>query len=397
MSENHGVAGSIPALATNLRSMITRRLPAAAFGEGGLRLSERRLAGPARVSRSSSLTRLLPLLVVAVLASACSKPAADAAATAGEQTPLPEGAALNAPAKPVPAEIPDVVARVNGEAITKAEFERAVEALEGRAGGPVPPNQRDAIYRRVLDELVGYALLSQEANARKVTVPDAELDSRMAQIQEQFPDQAAFAKVLSERKITMETVRNDTRRDLVVARLLQSEVESKAAVKPEQIADFYAKNPDQFKESEKVRASHILISAAKDADAATKAAARARAEGILKELKSGKDFAALAKQHSQDPGSGAQGGDLGFFEQGQMVGPFNDAAFSMKPGATSGIVETDFGYHIIRVVERQEGRSVPLDEVRPQLEQFLLQQNRRDQTAAFVNGLKAKGKIEILM
>jgi peptidyl-prolyl cis-trans isomerase C len=343
------------------------------------------------------LSRLLSVLFVALLAAACSKPATEASTAAGEQTPLPEGAALNAPAKPVPAEIPDVVARVNGESITKVEFERAVEALEGRAGAPVPANQRDAIYRRVLDELVGYTLLSQEAAARKVTVPDAELDARMAQIQGQFPDPAAFAKLLAERKITMETVRNDTRRDLVVARLLQGEVESKAAVKPEQIADFYAKNPDQFKESEKVRASHILITAAKDADAATRTAARAKADGILKEVKAGKDFAALAKQHSQDPGSGPQGGDLGFFEQGQMVGPFNDAAFSMKPGTTSGIVETDFGYHIIRVVERQEGRTVPLDEVRPQLEQFLLQQNRREQTAAFVDGLKAKGKIEILM
>jgi peptidyl-prolyl cis-trans isomerase C len=343
------------------------------------------------------LIRILPLVLAVVVTAACSKPATEPATSSVAPTPLPEGAALNAPAKPVPAEIPDVVARVNGESITKVEFQRAVEALEGRAGAPIPANQRDAIYRRVLDELVGYTLLSQEAAARKVTVPDAELDARMAQIQGQFPDPAAFAKLLADRKITMETVRNDTRRDLVVARLLQSEVESKASVKPEQIADFYAKNPDQFKESEKVRASHILITAAKDADAATRTAARAKADGILKEVKAGKDFAALAKQHSQDPGSGPQGGDLGFFEQGQMVGPFNDAAFSMKPGTTSGIIETDFGYHIIRVVERQEGRTIPLEEVRPQLEQFLLQQNRREQTAAFVDGLKARGKIEILM
>jgi hypothetical protein len=208
------------------------------------------------------LIRILPLVLAVVVTAACSKPATEPATSSVAPTPLPEGAALNAPAKPVPAEIPDVVARVNGESITKVEFQRAVEALEGRAGAPIPANQRDAIYRRVLDELVGYTLLSQEAAARKVTVPDAELDARMAQIQGQFPDPAAFAKLLADRKITMETVRNDTRRDLVVARLLQSEVESKASVKPEQIADFYAKNPDQFKESEKVRASHILITAA---------------------------------------------------------------------------------------------------------------------------------------
>ena len=341
------------------------------------------------------MSRLVPVLLLLCAVTGCSK---GPSAGAGAATPLPSGATLgHEPAKPVPAQRPAVVARVNGESITKADFERALEALEGRAGGPVPADQRDTIYRRVLDELVGYTLLSQEATARKVTIPDADLDARVAQIRGQFPSADDFTKLLAERKMTPDQVRNDTRRDLVIAKLLESEVETKATVKPEQITEFYTKNPDQFKQSEKVRASHILISAARDADAATRAQARAKAEGILKEVKAGKDFAALARQHSQDPGSGAQGGDLGFFEQGQMVGPFNEAAFSMKPGMTSGLVETDFGFHIIRVVERQEGRSVPLEEVRTQLEQFLLQQNRREQTTAFVNGLRTKGTIEILM
>jgi peptidyl-prolyl cis-trans isomerase C len=368
VTENHGVAGSIPALATNLRSR-------------GVFL----------------LSRLLPVLLVSALSlTACSKEPAGTAT--GAATPLPAGAALgSSPVKPVPAELPDLVARVNGESITRSDFERALQSVEGRAGGPVPPDQRDTVYRRVLDELVSYTLLTQEAGARKVAVPDAEVNARIAQIQSQFPSEEEFKKLLAERKVTLDQVKNDTRRDLVVARLLQTEVEAKATVAPAQVDDFYAKNPDQFKEGEKVRASHILITAAKDADAATKAAARAKAEGVLKEVKAGKDFAALAKQHSQDPGSAVQGGDLGFFEQGQMVGPFNDAAFSMKAGATSGIVETDFGYHIIRVVARQAGRTVPIDEVRPQLEQFLLQQNRREHTTAFVTGLRAKGKIEIFI
>lgn len=312
---------------------------------------------------------------------------------------MPDGAALgSAPqAKPVPEQLPNIVAKVNGEAITKGDFERAVESLEGRAGGPVPAEQRDEIYRRVLDELVGYRLLSQEAAARKVTVPDTEVDARVAQIRQQFPTEADFKKLLTDRKVTLEQIREDTRRDLVIAQMLQTEVEPKASVKPEQVADFYAKNPEQFKEGEKVRASHILINAGKDADAATRTQARAKAEAILKDVKSGKDFAALAKQHSQDPGSAVQGGDLGYFQQGQMVGPFNDTAFGMKPGATSDLVETDFGFHIIKVVDRQAGRTVPIDEVRVQLEQFLLQQNRREHTNAFISGLRAKGKIEILI
>jgi peptidyl-prolyl cis-trans isomerase C len=340
-----------------------------------------------------------------VIISACSKtPSAEAnntapAGSAADATPLPAGAALNAqePAKPVPAELPAVMARVNGETISKTDFERAVEALEGRAGGPVPPDQRNQIFRDVLDQLVGYKLLSQEAAARKVTVTDTEVNTQIAQIQGQFPSEDVFKQMLTERKITLEQVRTDTRRDMIVAKMLEAEVEAKAAVKPEQVSDFYAKNPEQFTQGERVRASHILISAPRDGDAAAKAQARTRAEQVLQDVKAGKDFAALAKEHSQDPGSAAQGGDLGYFTAGQMVGPFNDAAFSLKPGTTSELVETDFGFHIIRVIDKQAGRTVPLDEVRTQVEEYLHDQNRKEQTEAFVNSLRAKGKIEVFI
>ena len=110
-----------------------------------------------------------------------------------------------------------------------------------------------------------------------------------------------------------------------------------------------------------------------------------------------KDFAALAKQHSQDPGSAVNGGDLGFFQQGQMVGPFNDVAFKLAPGEVSDLVETEFGFHIIKVAEKQAPRAVPLEEVRQRLEQYLERQNREQQTDAFINGLKTKGKIDILI
>jgi peptidyl-prolyl cis-trans isomerase C len=310
--------------------------------------------------------------------------------------PLPAGAALGA-VKPVPADLPEIVARVNGETVTRTDVERAVEALEGRAGGPVPAEQRDRIYRDIVDQLVGYRLLTQEASARKVTVADADVSAQIAKIQGQFSSEQLFAQALAAKQISLDQVRADARRDLIVAKLLQDEVESRSTVKAEQVQDFYAKNPDQFTQGERVRASHILISVPRDANAAAKAQGRTRAEQVLKDVQAGKDFAALAKQHSQDPGSAVQGGDLGYFTQGQMVGPFNDVAFSLKPGTTSELVETDFGFHIIRVVDRQAGRTVPLEEVRPQVEEFLRNQNRQQQTETFVNGLKAKGKIELFI
>jgi peptidyl-prolyl cis-trans isomerase C len=118
---------------------------------------------------------------------------------------------------------------------------------------------------------------------------------------------------------------------------------------------------------------------------------------VLKSARAGKDFAALAKEFSQDPGSAAQGGDLGFFAAQQMVPEFSNAAFKLKPGAISDIVETQFGYHIIKVIEKQPARTVKLEEVRPQLEQQLLQANRQREVQAFVQALRQKGKIEVFI
>jgi peptidyl-prolyl cis-trans isomerase C len=336
--------------------------------------------------------RVFPL-IVALVVCGCSRTATEAA------TPAKAEASQTAAAtpKPVPAELPDVLAHVNGETVTKSDFDRAVQAVEARAGGPIPPDQRDRVLRGVLDQLIGYKVLAQETKARNIAVPDAEIDARINQIRGQFPNEEAFTAMLAQRKLTLEQVKSDARQDMAISKMIEAEIAAKIAVKQEQVTDFYAKNPDQFKEGESVRASHILIAVPKGADAAAKAQARAKAEGVLKDVKAGKDFAALAKEHSADPGSAAQGGDLGFFQQGQMVGPFNDAAFSLAPGAISDVVETDFGFHIIKVVEKKPGRTIPLDDVKPQVEQYLEQMNRQEQTEAFVNGLRAKGKIEVLI
>jgi peptidyl-prolyl cis-trans isomerase C len=335
------------------------------------------------------------LLVAVLIVVSCSK--GPAQASAAPQDGAAQASPAEPAAKPVPAQLPEVVARVNGEAISKTEFEEAVKSMEGRAGGPVPADQRDRVFRGLLDQMIGYKLLTQESKLRKVAVPDADVEARISQIRGQFPSEDVFLQALQQRQLTLEQLRSDARQDMAVAKMIQEEVEPKTTVKPEQVTDFYAKNPDQFKQPERVRASHILIAVAENADAPTRAAARAKAEQVLQDLKSGKDFAALAKEHSQDPGSAAKGGDLGFFEQGQMVGPFNDAAFTLAPGATSDLVETTFGYHIIRVAEKQPSRTVPLEEVRPQVEQYLQNVNREEQTNAFVNALKAKSKVEVFI
>jgi peptidyl-prolyl cis-trans isomerase C len=342
--------------------------------------------------------RVIPFVLALALA-ACSKPAANQAkadqASPAAATAVP--APTPQPVKPLPAELPDVVARVNGDPITKADLEKAIKTAEQRAGTPVPPEQRDRIYHDILEQMIGFKLLGQETKARKVAVPDAEVEARIISFKQQFPSEDAFKQALAQQHVTVDQIKSDAREELAIKKLVEDAIATKVAVKPEDVQTFYEKNPKSFQESERVRASHILITAPKTADAATKAQARAKAEAILKDVKAGKDFATLAKQNSQDPGSAANGGDLGFFQQGQMVGPFNDTAFSLKPGAVSNVVETDFGYHLIKVIEKQPGRTVPLDEVKPKIEQFLGAQNREKETGAFVNGLRAKGKVEVFI
>jgi peptidyl-prolyl cis-trans isomerase C len=353
-----------------------------------------------------NVRRAATVFVITALA-ACSRsapanatPQATPAPTASAQ-PAAEPAAAQAPAqapaaKPVPPQLPEIVARVNGEAISGKDLDDAVKAVAGRAG-PIPPDERDRVYRGVLDNMIGYRLIIQEAKARKIAVPDAELDAQVAQIRAQFPSEAQFQQALTAQKTTLEAVRSDTRDEMSAEKLVESAIADKVAVKPETVTDFYQKNQDKFQQGPRVRASHILIGIPQNADAATKQQAKAKAEALLKDLKSGKDFAATAKANSQDPGSAPSGGDLGYFEQGQMVPPFEQAAFALKTGEMSEIVETQFGYHIIKLADKQDSRVVPLDEAKQQIEQYLTEQNRHAQTELFVNGLKAKAKIEVLI
>jgi peptidyl-prolyl cis-trans isomerase D len=138
------------------------------------------------------------------------------------------------------------------------------------------------------------------------------------------------------------------------------------------ITEYYEANKEKsFKQPFEVRARHILRRVAEDADDATKKAARELLEGLRKRVLEGEDFAALAKEHSEDTGSKEAGGDLGFFGKGRMVEPFEKAAFALKPGETSEVVETPYGFHVIQVQEVHEERVKPLEEVRDDIEEKL--------------------------
>jgi peptidyl-prolyl cis-trans isomerase C len=344
-------------------------------------------------------------LVITTVAAAtgCRKPpAADSKTAAGQATAAgqpgqPAAAAPAPPAKPLPAELPPVLARVNGEDVTKVDFDRMIKNMELSANQPVPAERRDEIFRKVIDQLVTYTVLTQETRARKVAVTDAEVESNIQQMRSQFKNEQDFAKALAARGMSIDKLKADTRIDISINKMMEAEATAaQQAPTDAQVREFYDKNPDKFKQEEAVRASHILFKVEESADAATKKKVRDQAEAVLKQVRSGGDFAELAKKHSAD-GSAQQGGDLNFFTKGQMVPAFDQAAFSLKPGEISDIVTTQFGYHIIKVTERRAPSTVPFEQVSGRIKEFLTEQQKQQKVEAFVTALKQKAKIEVLV
>ena len=357
-----------------------------------------------------ALSLVVPVLVIVPLSAlslSCKKAAAPAAvpAAATPATAATPGTPAGAPGlpgmppavKPMPANIPNVLARVNGEAIERWEFDNAVKRMEQRAGGPVPPEKRDQVLRGVLDQLVAYHLLAQESRARKLPITDAEVDARLGQIRQSFPTEEAYKQGIAAQGLTVDQVKQQTRTSIEVAKVIDAEVASKIAVQDADVDAFYKSNLERFKQGDSVHAAHILFAISPQATPEQKAEAKAKATAALKEIKGGADFAVIAKSQSQDPGSAQNGGDLGFFPKGQMTPAFEEAAFKLKPGSVSGIVETPFGFHIIKVIEKRGARTAPFVEVSGQIKDFLTQGQREQKLEAFVEQLKSKGKIENLV
>jgi peptidyl-prolyl cis-trans isomerase C len=345
------------------------------------------------------------LLVVAPLALSsisCKKaepPKPAAAAAPAAATPAAPAGVPGAPAavKPMPPQIPDVLARVNGEKIERWEFDNAVKRMEARAGGPVPPDKRDEVLRGVLDQLVAYHLLAQESRARKLAVADADVDAQLANVRKSFPTEDAFKQGIAAQGLTIDQLKTQAKTSLEVTKVIEAEVNSKVAVQDPEVKTFYDQNLERFKQGDSVHAAHILIGIPQNATAEQKAEAKTKAAAILKTVKAGGDFATLARANSSDQGSAAKGGDLGFFPKGQMTPAFEEAAFKLKPGAVSGLVETPFGFHIIKVLERRGPRTAPFAEVSGQIKDFLTQGQREQKLEQFVEQVKAKGKVEILV
>jgi peptidyl-prolyl cis-trans isomerase C len=360
---------------------------------------------PASGSRYNrgSLHKILTLtLITAALATgaACNRSTPGSGSTPATQAAdKPAGtapaAAPTPPPKPVPQALPDVLARVNDEPVKKTDFDLLLRNIELN-NGPIPAERRDEILRKVLDDLVTYTMLKQEAKARNIEVADAEIEQQLAVMKQEAGTEERFKKALADRNMTVERLKSDARVQLSISKMMNAQVASAAAATDADVKAFYDKNPDKFKRGESVRASHILIRVSEKAPEEDKQKARARIDAVLKRAKAGEDFAVLAREHSQD-GSAAQGGDLNYFEKGRMVAPFDKVAFTLKPNEISDVVTTEFGYHIIKVVDHKAAGTVPMEEVAENVKKFLTEQKKQETAQGFISQVKQKAKIEVLI
>jgi len=288
-----------------------------------------------------------------------------------------------------------VVATVNGVTINRAELDRATQAMltQARMPPPADPQQRQQLEAKALETVIAQELLYQAA--QKIPVPDLDnkVNDRFQATQARLGGPEAFEKALGQRGITAEEFKSRLRRDLLTGAFIDQEVNAKISITPEQARQYYDANPDKFKQPETIHASHILIGVDAKASAEDKQAARRKADEILAQIKGGADFAELAKAESSCP-SAKQGGDLGTFGRGQMVKPFEEAAFSLNEGAVSEVVETQFGYHIIKSQARNPSGTLPFEQVQDKIQAQLKSAEAKKQLAAKVETLRQAAKIE---
>jgi len=289
-------------------------------------------------------------------------------------------------------------ATVNGKPITMSEYQAKIEQLNRQVAmtGRQPDEKEMAsLKEKALDELISIELLKQEVHKRGIKADDAEVNAQMDAVKKNSTPED-FQSSLKQANMTESSLKDYFASQFAIKKLIEQDVSSKIVVTPEEAKAFYDGNPDLFKTPEMVRASHILVKVDENATAEDKAKALEKIKGIQKRIQGGEDFAQVAKEVSDCP-SKANGGDLNFFRKGQMVPPFEKAAFSMKPGETSDVVETEFGYHIIRVTDRKEPGTLSFDEIKPRIEQHLRSEKMAQEIPKYIETLKSKAKIEIFV
>lgn len=290
----------------------------------------------------------------------------------------------------------DPVAVVNGSSIALEEYESELSQIRKRAlqqGKQISDAQLSEIKRKVLENIIGRELLYQESLKMGIIVKPGDLNARFESMKTGFPGELEFQAALAEMNLTEETLRIQVRRGMALQQFIDSQIAPKVTITERETESFYERNPQYFVKPESVQASHILIEVSPTADEVEKAAGLKKIKAIQQRLSAGEDFALLARSYSEGPSSN-NGGDLGYFGRGQMVKPFEDAAFSLKPGKVSGVVQTEYGYHLIRVADKQPESVYAYDETKDAIAQDLRRRQVQNEVRLYVDRLKANADVK---
>jgi peptidyl-prolyl cis-trans isomerase C len=236
------------------------------------------------------------------------------------------------------------------------------------------------LKRRVLNELIEETALLAEAKKRNLEVTAEELDSALADITRDYTPES-FDEQLKAQHLSKSRFRDRVRTRILIGKLIKSVAKGGAEPSAAAVEAFYKEHPDQFRKAEQTHLAQIVVKTQEDADR------------LLEELKGGASFEQLARDHSFTP-EASQGGDLGFVPKGVMPAGVEEEMESLKIGKASRVVKTDYGFHILKIVERRPEHIETLEEARPGIASLLTEKDRDANYSAWRRELLSKAKIE---
>lgn len=307
-----------------------------------------------------------------------------------------------AAAAPVSAQTPvvldEIVAKVNNEIITLTDLNQELDRLRSSLRQEVKdPATFEEVFeeqkKRVLDSMIETRMLLQKAEELGFSANiDVEVSAHLEEIRKQsgIPNMEVFDQLLRQRGSSLVEFRELRKKQLIVESLLGQYVYSKITLLTSEVEEFYRQNIQRFTEPAEVELAEILLLT----EGKNKAAVRQRAEQVLAGLKSGGAFEELARQYSEGP-TASRGGQIGSFKKGSMAAPLENVVFDLAEGETTGIIETDYGLQIVKVLSRKPSREQPLEEVRPEIQRELYQRKARPEMEEFMEELRSQSYIYV--
>ena len=297
--------------------------------------------------------------------------------------------------------IPQVIAEIGGQPLDRERYVRALRGFERNArrvghGGPAP-DMVARVKQDILDTLINTELLLQRAQQSGVTVAEKDVDAQLERIRANFPDADTFEQTLERQGLTPASLHEEISRGLRIQLLLEREINPRVQVSEEDARAYYDGHQAEYQEEEKAHTAHILVRVDPSATEDQRAAAQAKAKAALERVSRGEDFGKVATEISEDPGSAPHGGDVGALARNEVVPAYGDAAFALEPGQVSGVVESPFGYHIIKMIEKTPGRVVPYEEVHDTILRTLKGMKTNELTREYLARLRGEVKVKILL